>query len=85
MRKAKKPATPKPRKELTAAEVQERRAEAFFNMEQPLRDCSDRAEIAATLLRAERSDLCLDIIYELEKMLLALRTEWLKASTSHAE
>jgi hypothetical protein len=70
---------------LTAAEVQERRAEAFFNMEQPLRDCSDRAEIAATLLRSERSDLCLDVIYELEKRLLNLRAEWLKASTSDAE
>ena len=44
MRKAKKPATSKPRKELTADEVQERRAEAFFNMEEPLRNCSDRAE-----------------------------------------
>jgi hypothetical protein len=60
---------------LTAAEVQERRAEAFFNMEQPLRDCSDRAEIAATLLRSERSDLCLDVIYELEKRLLNLRAD----------
>jgi hypothetical protein len=85
MRKAKKPAAPKPRKELTADEVRERRAEAFFQMEEPLRDCSDRAEIAATLLRAGRHDLCTDIIWELEKMLLALRTEWLKASTSHAE
>jgi len=82
MRKAKRTAQ---KKTLTAAEVDERRAEAFFQMEEPLRDCSDRAEIAATLLRAGRHDLCTDIIWELEKMLLSLRAEWLKASTSHAE
>ena len=82
MRKAKGAA---PKKTLTDAEIDQRRAEAFFQMEEPLRDCSDRAEIAATLLRAERSDLCLDVIYELEKRLLSLRAEWLKASTSHAE
>jgi hypothetical protein len=58
---------------------------AFFDMEQPLRDCSDRAEIAATLLRAGRLNLCVDIIYELEKMLLALRADWLKESEIHAE
>jgi hypothetical protein len=82
MRKAKKAA---PRKTLTAAEVDERRSKAFFDMEQPLRDCSDRAEIAATLLRAGRLNLCVDIIYELEKMLLALRADWLKESEIHAE
>ena len=82
MRKAKKAA---PRKTLTAAEVDERRAEAFFQMEEPLRDCSDRAEIAATLLRAGRPNLCVDIIYELEKMLLALRADYLKAAENHAE
>jgi hypothetical protein len=82
MRKAK---TAAPKKTLTPAEVDERRAEAFFQMEEPLRDCSDRAEIVATLLRAGRLDLCQDIIWELEKMLLALRAEWLKVSTIHAE
>jgi hypothetical protein len=70
---------------LTPVEVDARRSEAFFEMEEPLRDCSDRAEIAATLLRAGRPDLCTDIIWELEKMLLALRAEYLKASSSHAE
>ena len=82
MRKAKKAA---PKKTLTAAEIDQRRAEAFFQMEEPLRDCSDRAEIAATLLRAGRLNLCVDIIYELEKMLLALRARWLKESETHAE
>jgi hypothetical protein len=82
MRKAKKAA---PKKTLTSAEIDERRSEAFFQMEEPLRDCSDRAEIAATLLRADRHDLCTDIIWELEKMLLDLRAAWLKASMSHAE
>jgi hypothetical protein len=82
MRKAKKAA---PKKTLTAAEVHERRAEAFFQMEEPLRDCSDHAEIAATLLRAARPDLCEGIIYELEKMLADVRAEYLKASTIHAE
>src|SRR5712664_4624875 len=57
MRKAKKPTAPKLGKELTAAEVQERRAEAFFQMEEPLRNCSDRAEIVGELLRAGRQDL----------------------------
>jgi hypothetical protein len=76
----------KPKKKtLTPVEVDARRSEAFFEMEEPLRDCSDRAEIAATLLRAGRPDLCTDIIWELEKMLLALRAEYLKASSSHAE
>jgi hypothetical protein len=70
---------------LTAAEVDARRSEAFFQMEEPLRDCSDRAEIAATLLRAGRHDLCTDIICELEKMLLDLRAEYLKAGTTDAE
>ena len=69
MRKAKKAA---PKKNLTAAEIDARRSEAFFQMEEPLRDCSDRVEIAATLLRAGRMDLCTDIIWELEKMLLRL-------------
>jgi len=78
MRKAKKAA---PKKTLTAAEVDARRSEAFFQMEEPLCDCSDRAEIAAILLRDGRMDLCTDIIWELEKMLLVLRAEWLKAST----
>jgi hypothetical protein len=82
MRKAKRAA---PRKTLTAAEVYERRAEAFFQMEEPLRDCSDRAEITAALLRAGRPDLCVDIIYELEKMLVALRNEYQKAATHDAE
>jgi hypothetical protein len=82
MRKAKRAA---PKKTLTATEVDERRSEAFFRMEEPLRDCSDRAEIAATLLRAGRMDLCTDIIWELEKMLRDLRAGWLKASTIHAE
>jgi hypothetical protein len=54
-------------------------------MEEPLRDCSDRAEIAAILLCDGRMDLCTDSIWELEKMLLALRANWLKASTIHAE
>jgi hypothetical protein len=82
MRKAKKAA---PKKTLTAAEVDERRSEAFFQMEEPLRACSDRAEIAATLPRAGRHDLCTDFIWELEKMLVALRAEYLKASNPHAE
>jgi hypothetical protein len=51
-------------------------------MEEPLRDCSDRAEIAATLLRAQRPDLYTDIIWEREKMLLALRAEYLKAAST---
>jgi hypothetical protein len=85
MRKAKKPATPKPRKELTSAEVQEQRAKAFFEMEQPLRECFERAEIAAMCLREGRSELAENVIYELEEMLGALKTEYLKASTSHAE
>jgi hypothetical protein len=82
MRKAKRAA---PKKTLTDAEINERRAEAFFQMEEPLRDCSDRAEIAATLLRAGRHDLCTDIIWELEKMLVALMAEYQKASNPHAE
>jgi hypothetical protein len=82
MRKAKKAA---PKKTLTAAEVDARRSEAFYQMEEPLRDCSDRAEIAATLLRAGRHDLCTDIIWELEKMLTNLRAEYLKARNPHAE
>jgi hypothetical protein len=82
VRKAKRAA---PKKTLTAAEIDERRAEAFMQMEEPLRDCSDRAEIAATLLRAGRLNLCEDIIYELEKMLLAVRASWLKESETHAE
>jgi hypothetical protein len=79
MRKAKKAA---PKKTLTAAEVDERRSVAFFQMEEPLRDCSDHAEIAATLLRSNRPDLCTDIIWEFEKMLLALRAEYLKAAST---
>ena len=55
MRKAKKAA---PKKTLTAAEIDKRRAEWFFEMEEPLRDCSDRAEIVATLLRSGRLNLC---------------------------
>ena len=46
MRKAKKAA---PKKTLTSAEIHERRSEAFYQMEEPLRDCSDRAEIAGEL------------------------------------
>ena len=82
MCKAKKAA---PKKTMTAAEVDARRSEAFFQMEEPLRECSDRAEIAATLLRADRPDLRTDIIWELEKMLLALRAEYLKAAASTRE
>jgi hypothetical protein len=82
MRKPKKAA---PKKTVTAAEAEAVRAEAFFQMEEPLRDCSDRAEIAATLLRAGRPDLCTDIIWELEKMLLALRAEYLNALSNHAK
>jgi hypothetical protein len=54
-------------------------------MEEPLRDCSDRAEIAATLLRSGRLNLCHDVILELEEKLLALRASWLKESEIHAE
>lgn len=82
MRKAKRAA---PKKTLTAAEIDERRSKAFFQMEEPLRDCSDRAEIAATLLRAGRLNLCHDLILELEEKLLALRADWLKESTNYAE
>jgi hypothetical protein len=82
VRKAKKAA---PKKTLTAAEIAQRRAEAFFQMEEPLRDCSDRAEIAATLLRSGRLNLCHDVILELEEKLLALRANWLKESEIHAE
>ena len=83
MRKAKK-AAPK-KKSLTDAEIDRRRAEWFFQMEEPLRDCSDRAEIAATLLRSGRLNLCYDVILELEEKLLALRDSWLKESAIHAE
>ena len=55
MRKAKKPTAPKLGKELTAAEVQERRAEAFFQMEEPLRNCSDRAEIVGEFAPAVKT------------------------------
>jgi hypothetical protein len=83
MRKAKK-AAPK-KKPLTDDAIAQRRAEAFFQMEEPLRDCSDRAEIAATLLRSGRLNLCHDVILELEEKLLALRASWLKESEIHAE
>lgn len=63
---------------LTDDEITLRRADAFFEMENPLRDCADLSEIAATLLRSNRLDLCHDIILELEKKLLALKTNWLK-------
>ncbi len=82
MRKAKKAA---PKKTMTAAEITQRRADAFFEMEEPLRDCSDRAEMVATLLRNGRLDLCHDVILELEEKLLALRADWLKESKTHAE
>jgi hypothetical protein len=85
MRKAKKPTAPKLGKELTAAEVQERRAEAFFQMEEPMRNCSDRAEIVGELLRAGRQDLCEERIYQLEEMLVALMDVHRKAGSTHAQ
>ena len=54
-------------------------------MEEPLHDCSDRAEIVATLLRSGRLNLCEDVILKLEEKLLALRASWLKESEVHAE
>jgi hypothetical protein len=59
--------------------------EAFFQMEEPLRDCSDWAEIVATLLRSGRLNPCHDVILELEEKLLALRASLLKESEIHAE
>ena len=81
MRKAKKAA---PKKTLTAAERQAARG-VVFEMEEPLHDCSDRAEIVATLLRSGRLNLCEDVILELEEKLLALRASWLKEGEIHAE
>jgi hypothetical protein len=46
---------------LTSAEVDARRSEAFFQMEAPLRECFERAEIAAILFDQDRQDLCSDI------------------------
>jgi hypothetical protein len=70
---------------LSAAEIDARRSEAFFQMEEPLRDACDHAEIAGTLLRDGRPDLCPLIVWELEEKLLALRANWLKESSKHAE
>jgi hypothetical protein len=75
----------KPKKALTPVEIDARRSEAFFQMEEPLRDACDHAEIAGTLLRDGRPDLCPLIVWELEEKLLALRANWLKESSPHAE
>jgi hypothetical protein len=70
------------RKKLTAAEVQERRAHAFWEMEAPLRDCFQRAEIATILMGQGRSELAEDIVYELEEMLGALRSDYRKGAST---
>jgi hypothetical protein len=48
-------------------------------------DACDHAEIAGTLLRDGRPDLCPLIVWELEEKLLTLRANWLKESSNHAE
>jgi hypothetical protein len=75
----------KPKKTLTSEEIDARRSEAFFQMEEPLRDACDHAEIAGTLLRDGRPHLCQLIVWELEEKLVALRANWLKESSNHAE
>jgi hypothetical protein len=77
MRKPKKSAAPKPGKELTADEVKERRAHAFWEMEAPLRDCFQRA-----VMGQGRSELAEDIVYELEEMLGALRSDYRKGAST---
>jgi hypothetical protein len=85
MRKPKKPNSPKLGElELTAEEVKERRAHAFWEMEAPLRDCSERAEIAEILIGQGRSDLADDIVYEIKDMLDALRADYRKGASTKA-
>jgi hypothetical protein len=63
-------------KELTADQVKERRAKAFFEMEVPLWECFQRAEIVEILLGRERSDLAEEPMFEVKDMLQALMTNY---------
>jgi hypothetical protein len=85
MRKPKKPGAPKQRKELSSDEIKERRSLAFFHLEAPLRECSERAEIAAILIGQGRSDLADDIVYEIQEMLETMRADYRKAATIYAD
>jgi hypothetical protein len=53
-------------------------------MEVPLRECSERAEIAAILIGQGRSDLADEIVYEIHDMLEALRADYRKGGSTKA-